>query len=98
MMMLLSGRQVVPDQVVTGLCDSIDLEQLMTMDQESESAKLDREIAALLVKKAAAQAKEQRRAKVEDIRRANILVETSPVKKKIRESPFDRFRGVLQAP
>lgn len=70
----------------------------MTMDHESESAKLDREIAALLAKKAAAQAKEQRRAKVEDVRRANILVETSPVKKKIRESPFDRRRGILHIP
>jgi uncharacterized protein YdaU (DUF1376 family) len=46
---------------------------------EPESARLDREIAALLQKKAAAQAKEQQRAKVENARRANILVENSPV-------------------
>ena len=51
---------------------------------EPESARLDREIAALLQKKAAAQAKEEQRAEVENARRANILVENSPVKNKTR--------------
>jgi uncharacterized protein YdaU (DUF1376 family) len=55
------------------------------MDDELESQRIEKEIAALLQKKAAAQLKEQQREKVESVRRANVLVENSPVKKKVRE-------------
>ena len=55
------------------------------MDDELESQRIEKEIAALLQKKAAAELKEQQREKVETVRRANILVENSPVKKKVRE-------------
>jgi uncharacterized protein YdaU (DUF1376 family) len=70
--------------------------RLLVMNpDEPESARLDREIAALLQKKAAAQAKEQQRAKVENARRANILVENSPVKKKTRECTLSSAASVL---
>lgn len=55
------------------------------MDDELESQRIEKEIAALLQKKAAAQLKEQQREKVESVRRANVLVENSPVKKKVGE-------------
>lgn len=57
----------------------------MEQDPETESERIEREIQALVAKKEALQHKERKRQIAEEARKVDLLVESSPVKKKDRK-------------